>query len=110
MSYTQSAPILWRHQCDPVNGKHVVTAFFKTTLVNDDDATDSTSKDCGSVTFELDAATAATIESAAVAAHETKCRAVVEAKAKAAKAAADAAAKAAAKADAAADAAADEED
>lgn len=53
-TYTESAPILWRFQCDPTAAQEcVVQAFFRTDIINNDDTTERLPKDAGSVSFTL---------------------------------------------------------
>ncbi len=53
-TYTETTPRLWRFQCDPASdGSCTVQAFYRSDLVNDEDATDRTPKDGGSVSFLL---------------------------------------------------------
>lgn len=72
-TYTKSAPILWRFQCDPqADGSCSVQAFFHSYIVNDSDASDKLTKDGGNVTFALPADLAAAIQALAEAALEAK--------------------------------------
>jgi hypothetical protein len=53
-TYTESTPTLWRFQCDPAaDGCCTVQAFYRSELINDEDASDKISKDRGNVSFDL---------------------------------------------------------